>query len=99
MCVSRLDGSSPVNLGRGSQWDWSPEGKRLVYVSAIRQDDYNVIAADIFVADADGNGVAQLSDTPEVVEDFPVWSPDGMRIAYSTYRAGKVCVAILEEVQ
>jgi len=95
--LSDLDGSSVINLGPGERWDWSWDGARLVYLSSIRQSEWDVIAADIYVAEADGRGVLQLTDTPEVVEDFPVWSPRGMRIAYSTHRDGKICVAVLEE--
>jgi Tol biopolymer transport system component len=68
-------------------------------VGAIQQGDGTTIASELFVANADGSGVVQISDTPSVVEDFPVWAPDGMRIAYSTHRAGKICVAVLEAVQ
>jgi hypothetical protein len=56
--VSRLDGSALVNLGCGGRWEWSQDGKRLVYLGAIRQDHYNVIASDIFVVNADGSGAA-----------------------------------------
>lgn len=97
--VSRLDGSAMVNLGRGCGWDWSQDGKRLVYLGATRQDHYNVIAAEIFVVNADGSGMTQITDTPDVVEDYPTWSPDGMRIAYSTVNAGQICVAVLDEIK
>jgi hypothetical protein len=97
--VSNLDGSGVVSLGPGERWDWSPDGKRLVYVGAIQQGDGATIASELFVANTDGSGVEQISDTPNVVEDFPVWAPDGMRIAYSTHRAGKICVAVLEAVE
>ena len=97
--VSNLDGSHVVNLGPGELWDWSPDGTRLVYMSAIVQGEWTTIASELFVANPDGSGVVQISDTPDVVEDFPVWASDGTRIAYSTHRAGKICVAVLEAVQ
>jgi hypothetical protein len=31
----------------------------------------NVIASDIFVVNADESGVAQLTNIPDVVEDYP----------------------------
>ena len=97
--VSRLDGSSLENLGRGSSWEWSRDGTRLVYIGAIREGEGTTTASELFVANADGSGVEQISDTPEIVEMFPSWSPDGMRIAYSTHRAGKICVAVLERAR
>ena len=98
--VSHLDGSGKTSLGRGSgDWDWSPDGARLVYVGAIREGEGTTLASELFVANADGTGVVQISDTPDIVEMFPSWSPDGTRIAYSTHRAGKICVAILEAVR
>jgi Tol biopolymer transport system component len=99
MYVSRLDGSAMLNLGRGCRWDWSQDGKRLVYLGAVQQDDYTVTAAEIYVVNADGSGFAQITDTPNIVEDYPTWSPDGMRIAYSTVNTGQICVAVLEEIE
>jgi hypothetical protein len=97
--VSRLDGSSVVNLGLGCRWDWSPDGELVVYLSAIEQNEWTVTATDLFIGSADGSGVAQLSDTPDIVEDYPVWSPDGRSIAYSGVNTGKIYVAVLEEVR
>jgi Tol biopolymer transport system component len=88
-----------VNLGRGCRWDWSPGGTRLIYLAAIRQDHYNVIAADIFMANVDGSGAVRLTSTPDVVEDYPVWSPEGMRIAYSGVNTGQIYMAVLQEMR
>ncbi len=40
----------------------------------------------IFVMNADGTGVTQL--TSGFTNDDPVWSPDGMRIAFQSTRDG-----------
>jgi len=99
MYVSGLDGSSVVNLGRGDMLDWSQDGKRLVYLSDCRQTHYTVIGYNIFVINADGSGKTRLMDTPDLVEHYPTWSPDGTRVAYSTHRPGKIYVAVMEEAK
>ena len=58
---------------------WSPNGRKIAFMSK-RDVDF-----DIYVADADGGNVRQLTDDPG--NDFnPPWSPDGHRIAWNSDR-------------
>jgi len=62
---------------------WSPDGRRLAFMSAqpdARGSDPNY---DVFVVRLDGTGLTQLTDWPG--EDvWPAWSPNGRWIAFTT---------------
>jgi TolB protein len=55
---------------------WSPDGQRIAFTSGNNSEGYN-----IFVVDADGTDMRQLTEHGGVW-DHPVWSPDGTRIAF-----------------
>jgi Tol biopolymer transport system component len=58
----------------------SPDGEWLTFWGGNKQED-------IFVIKADGTGIQQL--TNDAYKDrFPVWSPDGRRIAFHHNRGG-----------
>ncbi len=65
---------------------WSPDGRRLAYVSAGAGE-----ATDVFVSDADGTHLGRITRTSGVDEASPRWSPDGMRLVFE--RAGRIVVA------
>jgi Tol biopolymer transport system component len=66
-----VDNSWPGHLA------WSPLGDEIAFVNA-RDDDF-----EIFVMNADGSGQRRL--TRNTVRDiYPVWSPDGRRIAFES---------------
>jgi WD40 repeat protein len=74
--VMNADGSDQHNIGvEGFAAKWSPDGMRLIYASK-RPDKY-----DIYTCAVDGTDERQLTDT-EADESFPVYSPDGSRIAF-----------------
>ena len=82
MAVAHTDGSHRTNLGYGGNPCWSPDGENLVY--DITLDDGMVITgSDLYLIRADGSGKTQLTDTPELIERWPNWSPDGTKIAFS----------------
>jgi dipeptidyl aminopeptidase/acylaminoacyl peptidase len=58
---------------------WSPKGRWIAYMS-----DYDGNEQwDLFVVSASNGQVVNLTNTPEVSEEGPVWSPDGEKLAYS----------------
>lgn len=50
---------------------WSPDGTQIAYASS----------GDLYVMDADGSNVRQLTTDPNG-DYYPAWSPDGSTIAY-----------------
>ncbi len=66
-------------IGPGSQPSWSPDGRKLLYVTEPRGS----MSTDIFVMRANGSGRKQLTRTPSVNETQPAWALDGRWIAYT----------------
>ena len=88
--VTNIDTGESKDLTAGVESNhetprWSPDGKRIAFVSARggEMDQRN----DIFVMDADGKNVRNLSLNP--MEDFdPKWSADGRSIVFTSLRNG-----------
>jgi len=71
----------PVNNQINGAPGWSPDGQRIVFSSDRDGDD------EIYIADADGSHVQQLTDN-DTTDWWPAWSPDGSQIAWTSYRDG-----------
>lgn len=69
---------------------WSPDGARIVFESTRDGPD-----PDIFVMNADGTGVVQLTRN-EVVDGTPVFTPDGTSIVYASEQDGNLDVHIMK---
>jgi hypothetical protein len=77
-----------------SQPDWSPDGRRIVFV----REEPGHAASAIHVVRRDGGGLERLTPAGGQVAITPAWSPDGRRIAYaaSPVSGGSFDIWILE---
>ncbi|MGQ0733308.1 MAG: protein kinase domain-containing protein [Acidobacteriota bacterium] len=75
--------------GSYGDMDLSPDGKLI----AVTRQDEGATAADIWVIDWQRGVSTKLTLDP--ADDInPVWSPDGTRIAFTTYRKGNADVFV-----
>ncbi len=64
---------------------WSPDASQILYRRSIVGDPN----ADVWVMNADGSGAHALIDSPGADERYPVFSPDGTRLAFTSSRDGQ----------
>ena len=75
-----ISGGTPVTLQTDqviATGDWSPDGNRIAFVST--RDGGN---SHVFVINADGTGLTDISKVPGSAEGAPSWSADGRHIAF-----------------
>ena len=67
--------------------DWSPDGKKLVFVSNREPNEDEFFNYDLFTLDLADNSIHRLTAT-EYCEYDPLWSPDGKFIVYRGTKRG-----------
>jgi Tol biopolymer transport system component len=72
--TSNLDGGDLTQIREGENPQWSPDGKKIVF-------SYK---ADIWIIDADGRNLMQLTNTKDIIEGLPSYSNDGSCIVYTS---------------
>ncbi len=78
--------------------NWSPDGSRIVFVSS--RDDVDPSGClfncnfEIYVMDNDGSNQIRLTNDL-YPDNWPIWSPDGSRIAFISYRDGNAEIYIM----
>jgi Tol biopolymer transport system component len=83
-----LDRLTNDNIANCDQLDelwgptWSPDGSRIAFGS-VRSGDY-----EIWVMDADGKNIVNVTQSPSTWEYQPDWSPDGSEILFVSARDG-----------
>jgi Tol biopolymer transport system component len=69
---------------------WSPDGKKIAFVRL------NASLGDpIYVVNADGGGLRNLTPKPVGASAAPAWSPDGRKLTFVSYRNGNSEVYVM----
>jgi Tol biopolymer transport system component len=79
-----LDGDSPV---------WSPNGTMIAFGADVNRNG----TSQIFLANADGTNIAQLTNVGAPNFD-PTWSPDGNSIAFVSRRDGNRDIYVIDVI-
>ena len=61
-----------------------PPPTKIVFSSAIQAEEGAFVPSDISVMDADGSNVINLTNSPDISDRHPDWSPDGDRIVFTS---------------
>jgi len=76
--------TTPAALAGESDPSWSPDGRRIAVQSSRHCPTGSTSClGDIYVMNADGSGLTNITNSRDVDESQPVWSPDGRRIAFA----------------
>jgi len=91
MYVMNSDGTGLIDIGKGYRPKWSFDSKNIVYM-VTEDDGNNYTSSDIYTIKTDGTNKLKITETGDVLEMNPSWSPDGKYIAYHEMNEGAIYI-------
>ncbi len=85
------------DINGACNFDWSPDGKQIVYVSPCNAKSFQYPDGGLYLFDLESGTTKALLDAPKGEFD-PAWSPDGTKIAFTSLRDGTWQIYILDLV-
>jgi WD40 repeat protein len=78
--VTGADGGGPSRLTDGTDFApaWSPDGNRIAFVRFVEG-----LGDEVYVVNAAGGGLVQVSTRPGDTDHSLAWSPDGTKVAFA----------------
>jgi Tol biopolymer transport system component len=87
--ISDINGNNLIDLGRGEAPVWSPDSRFLSFM-ITGDDGHDITGSDIYVVDAAGNGITNITAQSGLHAMNPTWSADGSRIAFGDVQSGAI---------
>lgn len=85
----RLLVSAPKTTGEIS---WSPDGEKIMYVPRVGKRGYG----EIYLVDVEDGTSINLTNSPDIHDCDPAWSPDGKKIAFSSGKYGSEQIHVMD---
>jgi dipeptidyl aminopeptidase/acylaminoacyl peptidase len=74
---------------------WSPDGRRIAFIAGLMSDE-GAVGNDVFVVDAEGSGLRQLTPRMRGSASWLAWGPHGEEILFAEYVDGGSGVATVQ---
>lgn len=91
VCVMNIDGSGKIVIGRGFSPNWV-NNDQIIY-ELTTDDGHTYTSGELYLANADGSGIKQITATPNLIEMQPCISPDGTKVVFMSFTDGQIYIA------
>ena len=89
------DGTNLTDLGNGNRPRWSFDNGKIIYM--ITEDDgHTYTASDIYSINANGTEKVNLTNTNDLIEMNPCFSPDDKMIVFDVFNDGSIYLMNIE---
>ena len=96
MYVFASDGSGLIaELGYGLGNTWSPNSDQIIYTVEESKDGHTILGAELYHTNLSGQKT-QLTETPNRIENWPDWSANGKKLAFSDAASGQLIICDIE---
>ena len=93
--VINSDGTNLTDLGKGNRPKWSSDSRRIIYM--ITEDNgHDFTSSEIYVINSDGTGKTNLTNTKDLIEMNPCFSPDGKSFVFDLVNDGSIYLMNIE---